>query len=61
MQKIYEEIAKDLQAYRDGSLHPFVSRNTKRGESWNEPTMAHFQKLLNKYHKLARSNAPDSE
>ena len=54
--KIYEEVVKDLLAYRGGSLHPFVSKNTKRGSSWNEPTVAHFQKLLNKYDKLAKDS-----
>ena len=52
MQKIYEEIFQELLSYRTGSLHPFVSKHTKKGESWHEPTMAHFQKLLNKYDKL---------
>ena len=52
MQKIYEEILKDLLAYR-GAVHPFVAKNTKRGESWHEPSMQHLQKLLNKYSKLA--------
>jgi len=33
-----------------------VSKNTKRGSSWNEPTVAHFQKLLNKYDKLAKDS-----
>ena len=56
MKKIYEEIVKDLLAYRGGSLHPFVSKNTKRGSSWDEPTVAHFQKLLNKYDKLAKDS-----
>ena len=54
--KIYEEVVKDLLAYRGGSLHPFVSKSTKRGSSWNEPTVAHFQKLLNKYDKLAKDS-----
>tara|TARA_B100000003_G_scaffold138763_1_gene124557 strand:- start:228 stop:401 length:174 start_codon:yes stop_codon:yes gene_type:complete len=53
MQKIYEEILKDLLAYR-GAVHPFVAKNTKRGESWHEPSMQHLQKLLNKYSKLAK-------
>ena len=52
MQKIYKEILKDLLAYR-GAVHPFVAKNTKRGESWHEPSMQHLQKLLNKYSKLA--------
>ena len=52
MQKIYQEILKDLLAYR-GAVHPFVAKNTKRGESWHEPSMQHLQKLLNKYSKLA--------
>ena len=54
--KIYEEVVKDLLAYRGGSLHPFVSKNTKKGSSWHEPTVAHFQKLLNKYDKLAKDS-----
>ena len=52
--EIYEEVVKTLVGYKTGSLHPFVSKNTKRGNSWNEPTVAHFQKLLNKYDKLAK-------
>ena len=52
--KIYEEVVKDLLAYRGGSLHPFVSKNTKRGESFHEPTMQHLHKIINKYDKLAK-------
>ena len=52
---IYEEIVKDLLAYR-GAVHPFVAKNTKRGESWHEPSMQHLQKLLNKYDKLAKDS-----
>ena len=55
MQNIYKQIVEDLISYRTGSLHPFVSKNTKRGGSWNEPTMQHFQKIINKYADLARS------
>ena len=54
--EIYEEVVKTLVGYKTGSLHPFVSKNTKRGNSWNEPTVAHFQKLLNKYDKLAKDS-----
>ena len=54
--EIYEEVVKTLVGYKTGSLHPFVSKNTKRGSSWNEPTVAHFQKLLNKYDKLAKDS-----
>ena len=53
MQKIYEEILKDLLAYR-GAVHPFVAKNTKRGESFHEPTMQHLSKIINKYDRLAR-------
>ena len=56
MTNIYKEIADDLLKYRTGSLHPFVSKNTKRGGSWAEPTMQHFNKLLNKYSKLAEQH-----
>jgi hypothetical protein len=56
MQKIYEEIFQELLSYRTGSLHPFVSKNTKKGDSWHEPTMAHFQKLINKYDKLRQQS-----
>lgn len=55
MEKIYQEIVKDLLAYR-GAIHPFVAKNTKRGESWNEPSMQHLQKLLNKYSELAKQS-----
>ena len=58
MEKIYQEIVKDLLAYR-GAIHPFVAKNTKRGESWNEPSMQHLQKLLNKYHNLANKAKQD--
>jgi len=53
MEKIYKEIFDDLLAYR-GAVHPFVAKNTKRGESWHEPSMQHLQKLIKKYHKLAK-------
>jgi len=33
-----------------------VSKNTKKGDSWHEPTMAHFQKLINKYDKLRQQS-----
>ena len=58
MQKIYEEIVKDLLAYR-GAVHPFVAKHTKRGASWNEPSMQQLQKLLNKYHDLAQQAKQD--
>ena len=54
--EIYEEVVKTLVGYKTGSLHPFVSKNTKRGGSWAEPTMQHFNKLLNKYSKLAEQH-----
>jgi len=31
-----------------------VSKNTKRGESFHEPTMQHLHKIINKYDKLAK-------
>jgi|TARA_B100000676_G_C18052369_1_gene832052 hypothetical protein len=52
--EIYEEVVKTLVGYKTGSLHPFVSKNTKRGESFHEPTMQHLHKIINKYDKLAK-------
>jgi hypothetical protein len=49
---------KDLLAYR-GAIHPFVAKNTKKGDSWHEPSMQHLQKLLNKYHDLAKKATQD--
>jgi hypothetical protein len=52
--EIYAEVVKTLTGYKTGSLHPFVSKNTKRGESFHEPTMQHLSKIINKYDRLAR-------
>ena len=52
--EIYAEVFKTLTGYKTGSLHPVVSKNTKRGESFLEPTMQHLSKIINKYDRLAR-------
>ena len=54
--EIYAEVVKTLTGYKTGSLHPFVSKNTKRGESFHEPTMQHLSKIINKYDRLARES-----